>query len=120
MQRDYNSLAGIYLSLLEDDEAKGDGRQGERGAGWLLLWLQVWQLCVLHQLQSDSVQLDCRAGEIAARGREPEHVSPTGNQLTVHQISRNSREVHIQQQQHHTACRVAGEVIQNRLTILLV
>ena len=102
----------MYLSLLEDNKAEGDGREGERGAGWLLLWLQVWQLCVLHQLQSESVQLDCCAGEVAARGREPEHVSLTGDQLTVHQISRDSSEVHIQQQQHHTACRVTVKVMQ--------
>ena len=106
-------MAGKYLSLLEGNEAKGDGWQGERGAGWLLLCLQVWQLCVLHQLQSESVQLDCCTGEVTARGREPEHVSLTGDQLTVHQISRDSGEVHVQQQQHHTACRVAGEVIAN-------
>ena len=105
-------MAGKYLSLLKDNEAEGDGRQGERGAGWLLLWLQVWQLCVPHQLQSESIQLDRHAGEVAARGREPEHVSLTGGQLTVHQISRESSEVHVQQQQHHTACRVAGEVIE--------
>ena len=83
-----------------------------------LYWLQVWQLCVLQQLQSESVQLDCRAGEVAARGREPEHVSLTGDQLTVHQINRDSGEVHIQQQQRHTACRVAAEVMQNRLTYI--
>ena len=51
-------------------------------------------------------------------GGEPEHVSLTGDQLTVHQISRDSGEVHIQQQQRHTACRVAAEVMQNRLTYI--
>ena len=44
------------LHIFEDIKAKGEGRQEDGVTGFLVLWLQLWQGGVIHQMKELSIQ----------------------------------------------------------------